>query len=275
MDEADIKTLCLRLEQAGVDHPRRDLDRLLAHCNGDDVLFQTLFARRLKREPLERIFGEANFYGLNFRVIPSVFKPGFETETTMEFGLLHLQNRDGPLRILDLGTGTGCILLTLLHHVPQSTGLGVDLNLRALEIAAENAVRHSLSDRAEFRHGDWLDGVEGPFDLVISNPPRIPSQAIPHLVREVSLYDPKDALDGGDSGLEFYRRTAKDFRRVAAPGALGVLQVGGIVAADALALFHHEGYNSAVIRRDYKMSPNALVFSPDPVKRNWLQRLFG
>lgn len=275
MDAAAQAELRHRLEAAGIDHPQKEIDLILARSNGDTAAFNEMIARRLKREPLERIFGEATFYNLTFKMHPAVFKPCFETETTMEYGLLHLKDRQDPVRILDLGTGTGCILLTLLHQLPNATGVGVDSNPAALEIALENAERHNLSKQAEFRQTDWLDGIDGTFDLVISNPPRVPSEVVPYLVREVSQYDPKDAVDGGASGIEFYQRTAKDFRRVANEGALAILQIGGIVADQALVAVRKAGYPSADIRRDYKMAPNALVFGKDPEPKSLWARLFG
>ena len=275
MDAASQADLRRRLEAAGIDHPQKEIDLILARANGDVAIFDEMISRRLKREPLERIFGEATFYNLTFKLHPAVFKPCFETETTMEYGLLHLKDRQGPVRILDLGTGTGCILLTLLHQLPNATGLGIDINLAALEIARNNAITHGLADRAEFRQGNWLDGIDETFDLVISNPPRVPSEVVPYLVLEVSKYDPKDSVDGGPSGIEFYQLTAKDFRRVANDEALAVMQIGGIVADQALLALRKAGYPSAEIRRDYKMGPNALVFGKDPEAKGLWARLFG
>lgn len=269
---ADLKSLSQQLTSAGVDHPEREIAQIRQRSGEDQSRFDAMVSRRLKREPLERIFGEAEFCGLTFKMDQSVFKPGFETETTMEYGLLFLQQKTGPVHILDLGTGTGCILLSLLHHLPNATGLGVDCNDRALELARKNAAAHNLSGRAEFQKTDWMDGIDGQFDLIISNPPRIPTQAIPHLVREVSEYDPKEALDGGSHGLEFYARTAQSFRRLAKPDGLGVLQVGSIVAAQALETFRRHGYTSATIKRDYKTSPNSIVFENDPEQLSWIGR---
>lgn len=260
-----LKTSAKMLSAVGVERPDKELEKMLAYSGDNVLLFESVLERRLKREPLERIFGSARFYDLDFKMADNVFKPGFETETTMEYGLIFLEKREAPVRILDLGTGTGCILLSLLKNLPHATGTGVDCNEHALEIAKENADTHGLSDRATFYKSDWLDEItDGPFDLIISNPPRIPTAAIPHLVREVSNYDPKESLDGGPYGIEFYRRTAEKFRELAKPDGLGVIQVGSIVAANALDLFQRHGYTSAEIRRDYKMSPNCICFGRDP-----------
>lgn len=267
-------SLAERMAQAGIDRPHDDIEKIRQHANGNDALFDAMIERRLKREPLERIFGEAEFYGLKVRLAPGIFKPGFETETTVDYGLLSLKNKKNP-RVLDLGTGTGCVLLAILKEVPDATGVGVDINGDALEVARENAATHGMTGRAEFLRGDWTDGIEGPFDLVISNPPRIPSQAIPHLVREVSLYDPKGALDGGPTGLDYYKKTFRDFRRIARHDGVCVLQVGGIVAAEALRAAYLAGYPSAKVTRDYKASPNSLVFGNDPEKISFFRKIFG
>lgn len=263
-----------QMAQAGIDRPQDDIEKIRIHANGNEALFDELIARRLKREPLERLFGEAEFYGLKVKLAPGIFKPGFETETTVDYGVLSLKNKKNP-RVLDLGTGTGCVLLAVLKEVPEATGVGVDINHEALKVARENAQTHEMDNRTEFLSGDWLDGIEGKFDLVISNPPRIPSKAIPHLVREVSLYDPAVALDGGVTGLEFYKRTFRDFRNVAKEDGVCVLQVGGIVAAEALRHAYLAGYKSARIERDYKMSPNSLVFGNDPARLSLWRRLFA
>ncbi len=262
------------MAQVGIDRPAEDIEKIRVYANGNEALFDELIARRLKREPLERIFGEAEFYGLKVKLTAGIFKPGFETETTVDYGILSLKNKKNP-RVLDLGTGTGCVLLAVLKEVPDATGVGVDINGTALDVARENAETHEMTDRAEFIHGDWLDGIEGQFDLVISNPPRIPSQAIPHLVREVSLYDPKAALDGGMTGLDYYKKTFRDFRRIAKPNGVCVLQVGSIVAAEALQAAYRARYPSARIERDYKMSPNSLVFGNDPYKMPFWRRFFA
>jgi release factor glutamine methyltransferase len=260
-----MKTSAKKLSSVGIERPEKELEKMLAYSGDNVLLFESVLERRLKREPLERIFGSVDFFDLTFKIHEAVFKPGFETETTMEYGLLFLEKKDGPLRILDLGTGNGCILLSLLHRLPNATGVGVDCNPHALEVAEENAIAHNLSDRAIFHSSNWMEGItEGPFDLIISNPPRIPTKAIPHLVREVSEYDPPSALDGTADGLEFYRRTAAGFRDLATPDAQCVIQVGAIIANQALLLFQRAGYTSATIKRDYKSAPNCIMFEKDP-----------
>lgn len=260
-----LKVSAQKLLSVGVERPEKELEKMLAHANDDTALFETMLERRLKREPLERILGTVEFFDLNFKVRDNVFKPGFETETTMEYGLIFLEKKEGPIRILDLGTGNGCILISLLYRLPNASGVGVDCNMEALELAEENAVTHGVSDRVVFRPSNWMEDIDdGPFDLIISNPPRIPTKVIPHLVREVSAYDPKESLDGTGDGLEFYRRTAAGFRELARTDAQCIIQVGAIVANKALQIFQRAGFTSATIKKDYKMSPNCVVFGNDP-----------
>lgn len=277
MDDQRLDNIRRDLEKAGVETAQKDIDEIWSHANGDAAAFEVMIARRMKREPLERIFGEAVFYELDFTLAPGVFKPGFESETTLEYGLIALKDKAGPLRILDLGTGTGCILLTLLHHLPRATGLGVDLTGDSITIAEQNAVRHGLSDRSSFKQSDWLKAVtaeDGLFDLVIANPPRTPTAAVPLLVHEVSKYDPHSSLDGGQDGIEFYRRTASDIRRVLKADGCCIIQVGTITANHALHCLQKAGFATAAIRRDYKMAPNCILFGNDPVKPTLWQRLW-
>lgn len=265
LSQSELKEASQLLASVGIERPEKEIEKIRAHSNDNPDKFHEIIERRMKREPLERIFGTITFFDLEFKVRDNVFKPGFETETTMEYGLLFLEKKEGPLKILDLGTGNGCILLSLLHRLPNATGIGIDCNMAALELAEENALMHGLSDRVMFRARNWMEDIhDGPFDLIISNPPRIPTKAIPHLVREVSLYDPKESLDGTSDGLEFYRRTARAFPNLAQPDGKCILQVGEIIATKALEIFKKAGYSNAEIKRDYKSSPNCIMFGKDP-----------
>lgn len=176
--------------------------------------------RRLGREPVSRILGERAFYGRTFHVTPDTLDPRPDTETLVELALDIAREegwRERPIDILDIGTGTGCILLTLLAELPQACGLGIDVSAGALEVAAGNAERLGVAGRARWQHGDGVrgvanqvaggvsSGVAGRFDLVVSNPPYIPSAEIAGLDPEVRRFDPLVALDGGSDGLAMIR----------------------------------------------------------------------
>lgn len=186
--------------------------------------------RRLSREPVSRIIGLRGFHGLDFEISPATLDPRPETETLVE-GVLALiadgRVPGGPAsRILDLGTGSGAILVALLARLPEATGLGVDISLPALDIARRNADRHGLSKRATFEASSWFDAVTGTFDLIVANPPYIPSREVDNLDPEVRHYDPRGALDGGPDGIEPYRRIAAGVARVLRPGGWLAMEVG-------------------------------------------------
>lgn len=197
-------------------------------------------ARRLACEPVSRILGVRSFYGRTFRVTPDVLDPRPETETIVDAALEVAACegwRERPLRILDVGTGSGCLLLTLLAELPRAAGSGTDVSQDALRIAAENAVRLGLGDRARFDPGRSLaprdDGSVAQFDLLVSNPPYIPSGEIATLERPVRDFDPHLALDGGPDGLDVYRELAAGLSAVV-PDGWALFEVGA-GQADAVA----------------------------------------
>lgn len=193
--------------------------------------------RRLRHEPLSRIAGQREFYGRVFDVTPATLDPRPDTETLIEATLemLGAEARSEPLRILDIGTGTGCILLTLLSELPHATGTGTDISRDALVVARANADRLGLTHCATFVAADLGEGVAGPFDVVVSNPPYIRTGDIPALAPAVREYDPHLALDGGADGLEIYRRIAADLARLV-PQGLVVLECGHDQAQDVAGL---------------------------------------
>lgn len=205
--------------------------------------------RRLSREPVSRIVGEAEFWSLPFYLSEDTLDPRPDTETLIELVLEQLGERRGDkLRLLDLGTGTGCIVLSLLHELPLANGVGVDLSPGAVQTATRNAKRlddfsacewleetngsalmkpsKRLSDRAEFVEGDWFSPVSGQFDIIVSNPPYIARDEIKDLSPEVSVFDPLAALDGGVSGLEPYEIIFQQAGDFISDGGLLVLEFG-------------------------------------------------
>jgi release factor glutamine methyltransferase len=205
----------------------------------------TFQERRLAREPVSRILGSREFWGQPFTIGAGVLDPRPDTETLIEaaLGLIRLEGRrDAPLRLLDLGTGSGCILLTLLKELPQAWGLGIDRSLAALSIARHNAHALGLGKRAAFACADWLDAINGGFHLILSNPPYIRSSEIAALEPEVRCHDPALALDGGPDGLDAYRRIVDGAARAASPGTWILLEAGAGQITGIVTLFDHAGW---------------------------------
>jgi release factor glutamine methyltransferase len=214
-----------RLRAAGIDSARADARILWAHANNDGEVFQSFIARRLAREPVAYITGHKEFWSLDFAVGPGALIPRPETETLIEEALREVPDRSARLRVLDLGTGSGCLLVALLKEFPNATGTGVDSSDKALRWARENSTRHRLVGRAPLVRGGWRD-LTGAFDLVVSNPPYIPSSAIAGLEPEVRNFEPREALDGGADGLAAYREIAPVLAQRLGQKGLGLLEIG-------------------------------------------------
>jgi release factor glutamine methyltransferase len=187
---------------------------------------EALTRRRLAHEPVARIIGEREFWGLPFALSPETLVPRPDTETVVETALELIPDRRAPLRMADFGTGSGCLLVALLHELPQATGLGIDLSPGALAMARRNADANGVGARALFAASHWADAVTGRFDLIVSNPPYIASAVIPTLDREVREHDPLLALDGGPDGLEPYPVLLGEAGRLLVPGGLLVVEIG-------------------------------------------------
>jgi release factor glutamine methyltransferase len=202
--------------------------------------------RRAGGEPVARILGRKEFWGLEFVISPETLVPRPDTETVVSAVLAAVDatgRRNAPLRILDLGTGSGVILLSLLRELPAARGLGVDCAAGAIATAQENADLLAVGGRAELVVGDWTSEVEGAFDLVVSNPPYIPTADIPGLPVDVRLFDPHVALDGGDDGLEAFRVTIEELSRLLVVGGEAFLEMG-LGQAEAVAeLARQSGWN--------------------------------
>jgi release factor glutamine methyltransferase len=260
----------LRREIAGKlaatsDSAALDARMLVAHAMGitpDAVLFRdeeavgsavvvramNLAQRRMRGEPLARIVGEKEFYGLTFMVSPATLVPRPDTETVVD-AVLGLVDRDAAVAILDLGTGSGAILLALLSQLPNAVGVGIDASADALATAADNAARLGLEKRAAFAVGDWAKGLTTQFAVVVSNPPYIAHDEIATLAVDVRDYDPHMALDGGNDGLDAYRAILSDLSRVLADGGVAFLEIG-FGQAGAVAEQAAENGFRATFRRD-------------------------
>lgn len=220
-------------------------------------------ARRLAGEPVWRILGEREFWSLRFRLSPATLEPRPDSETIVEAALAELKDRRGePLSLLDLGTGTGCLLIALLSELPSARGLGIDLSQEACDTAAGNAALNGVAERAAFRQGSWTEGLSGRFDLIVSNPPYIPSSEIPDLSVEVREHDPILALDGGADGLAPYRIFARTLPALLAPGGFIVFEIGAGQGPDVVALMETGGLEFRGSRHDLGGHERALIFAP-------------
>ena len=218
--------------------------------------------RRLAGEPVARILGAWEFWGLPFRLSPETLVPRPDTETVVEAALRCAPDHAAPLRILDLGTGSGCILVALLTELPRARGLGLDRAVGALRTARANAAENGVADRACFVAGDWCACLAGGFDLVVSNPPYIASGVIPGLERDVRSHDPAAALDGGVDGLDAYRRILAGLAGIPlAAGAGVVLEIGFDQAEPVAALGIAAGLALRDVARDLAGHPRALTFA--------------
>jgi release factor glutamine methyltransferase len=214
-------------------------------------------ARRLGGEPVARIIGEKEFWGLSFKVTPAALVPRPETETVVELAL-SLVDRTAPLQIVDLGTGSGAILLALLYELPLARGTGIDIAADALEAARMNAERLSLADRADFALCDFA-AAEGTFDLVVSNPPYIASMDIASLAPDVREHDPHRALDGGPDGLAAYRAISALAPHLLRSAGHLVVEIGAGQEGAVRELFTHTGLVIAECRHDLSGIPRALA----------------
>ncbi len=204
--------------------------------------------RRCAREPLAYITGHREFWSLNFRVTPATLIPRPESETVVETAV-RLCPTTAPL-ILDLGTGSGCLLLSLLHTWPDAHGIGVDRSAAALAVARSNAVALGLGPRARFVCADWTTGVHGRFDLIVCNPPYVAATDYRGLAPEITAFEPAGALLAGDDGLEAYGRLAPGLLSLLAPGGLALLEIGAGQAPAVEALLCAQGLHRAGAFRD-------------------------
>jgi len=239
--EALLRSAAERLRKARIDSPRREARLLLAFALGighGDLATRRIFVeqsaaetfasyveRRVNREPLAYILETREFWSLDFAVAPGVLIPRPETEILVDAALRKFSDRDAALRALDLGTGSGCLLLSLLSERPHATGVGIDRSETALAMAARNARSLCLHDRAEFRLGDWTAGVAERYHVVLTNPPYISTGDLAYLAADIG-YEPREALEGGPDGLNAYRRIAEELVAVLAPGGMAFVEIG-------------------------------------------------
>lgn len=219
--------------------------------------------RRAEGEPVARLTGEKEFWGMALTLAPETLIPRPDTETLVEAVLARVEedwNRAATLRLLDLGTGSGAILLALLSELPNSEGLGIDIQAAAVTTARANAERHGLASRASFEIGDWSARVRGTYDVVVANPPYIETQEIATLPVDVRDHDPHVALDGGADGFDAIHAILADLSRILAPGGVAFIEVGAGQAATVVELAGAHGF-AAGFRRDLAGHERVAILS--------------
>ena len=274
-----VVELAARLAAAGIEDARSEAWLLLAIATGrsraelvagaqapldavEEERLEALAARRLAREPIAYIVGEREFWSLPLQVGPAVLVPRPESETVVEAALAEVRDRSAPLRILDLGTGSGCLLLALLSELPHASGLGVDRSAEALVIAVHNAARLGLAGRAAFCEGDWGRGLAGPFDLIVSNPPYVARADAASLAPEVRAFEPEEALFAGPDGLCAYRALAPDCVRLLAKDGPTCLEIGQGQGAAVAEIMGGHGLRLVASRPDLAGIERCLIFRP-------------
>ncbi|MGH6969449.1 MAG: peptide chain release factor N(5)-glutamine methyltransferase [Stellaceae bacterium] len=249
VDDA-IAATARRLEAAGIANPRHEARLLHALAAGDNARLADYVRRRVAHEPYSRIRGAREFWSLDFALSPDTLDPRPDSETLIEAALAALPERTAPLRAVDLGTGTGALLLALLSEFPNATGLGVDVLPGAVATAARNAAALGLADRTQFVAGDWAEANLGAADVILANPPYIPSGEIAALPPEVVRFDPRRALDGGDDGLMAYRALVPVVRRTLKPGGWAFFELGAGQAEAVARIMAAGDLHAAGRRRD-------------------------
>lgn len=252
------------LERAGIAEAELDAWYLLEYVTGisrasyygdpgrvvteeDLCRYRECIEKRAGHIPLQHITGEQEFMGLSFRVNDQVLIPRQDTETLVEEALKYAMP---GMRVLDLCTGSGCILISLLHFCPGLTGVGSDISAEALKMARTNGQRLHVEDRVQWLCGDLFEKVTGAFDLIVSNPPYIRSAEIEELQEEVRLYDPRIALDGAEDGLLFYRRIIEESKSYLKNGGRLLFEIGCDQGRDVAELLENAGYTEVSVKKD-------------------------
>ncbi len=259
-----------RLRAAGVPDPARDARLLLAHAAAVDAArvtliapeeiapdvaerFDQLIALRAVRVPVSQLIGRRAFYGRDFSISRDVLDPRPETETLIDLALSGDFNR-----ILDLGTGSGCILVTLLAERPQATGLGVDLSEAACLQASANAVRHGVAERADIRQSDWFSTVDGRFDLILSNPPYLAAEEMADVSPELRQHEPEMALTDGQDGLSIYRIIAAEAQGYLTPEGRVMVEIGWQQGEAVQDIFTTAGWGRVTLAHDLGGRPRVV-----------------
>ncbi len=265
------------LAKAGIENPSREARLLIAHALGlparallpqaaqlDPAILEPLLRRRAAHEPLAYITGTRGFWSLDLAVSRATLIPRPDSETLIEAARAHFPAPTPPRTILDLGTGTGALLLAALTEFPAAFGIGTDLSPAASRLAARNAAALGLAPRTAFLAADWAAPLRGRFDLILCNPPYVATAEIPGLMPEVAGHEPASALDGGPDGLREYARLIPTLPALLAPGGLACLELGAGQAPATSALARAAGFTALATRRDLAGIERALLLSLPP-----------
>ncbi len=259
-----LRVVTERLKKIAAGSARLEAKMLMDAAGNDADNLESLVQRRLAGEPADRLAGRRGFWTLDLIVTPDVLSPRPDSETIVELAcdlVLETHARHAALRILDLGTGSGALLLALLAELPGATGLGIDISTQALDVARRNAARNGLTERAAFEHGVWMEGLSERFDLILSNPPYIATGDIAGLETEVREHDPALALDGGLDGLDAYRAILPVLAGSLTSRGIAVFEIGFGQERDVTRLADTAGLNILSIRKDLSGIPRAIAMS--------------
>ena len=226
IETAALDARLLLLKACNLTHEDLILEGEVLLTSSEQASLDDSVKRRRAKEPMAYILGRQEFFGRSFHVSPAVLIPRPDTESLVEGALKFLSDTKGSARILDLGTGSGAILLTLLAEHPNGTGLAIDISEEALAVARQNAAALGLEERVSFEVRDWVEGISGPFDLIVSNPPYIPDADIDELMVDVRDFEPVRALSGGPDGLDPLRIIARSLPDLLVPGGAFFQRLG-------------------------------------------------
>lgn len=249
IEEAALEARILLLEACRIDATRLAIGAETAIGEEAALLLDSWLLRRLAREPVWRILGTREFWGLPFALSSGTLEPRPDTEALVELALRRMADM-AAARILDLGTGTGCILVSLLHELPRSQGIGIDRSLDAIRTAQRNALMNGVGGRCAFIVGDWAAALAGRFELIVSNPPYICSDDLAGLADEVRMHDPHAALDGGGQGLDPYGVIFAQAADLLAPGGSVVVEFGAGQGGDVVRIAGANGFRCVDRVRD-------------------------
>ncbi|MBY0281217.1 MAG: peptide chain release factor N(5)-glutamine methyltransferase [Alphaproteobacteria bacterium] len=270
-----LQEILALFQKIGIENPWREIRLLLSYITGksyeqvffekefllsseQQVQFEKLVKRRANHEPLSKIIGYREFWGLNFKVTKDTLDPRPDSEILIEAVLKELSDKQSPLQCLDFGTGTGCLLLSVLSEYQNATGLGVDISEEALKVAKENAVRLKLSDRSTFCLSNWTQNVQGVYDLIISNPPYIGLNE--PLQQNVKDFDPHLALYAGDDGLEAYQALFSQIGRLCHPHTKIFMEIGKGQRESVTLIAKENGFNLKGVYADLAGIERVLLF---------------